>query len=129
MITFDNRESADASGNFALQAGATPTAPGTVLLCGYTDDGETQTLAAASLRLDIQPAAPVNLSKPRVKRSHGRLTCQPGRWANDPTGFSHRWRVRGGKVRCVVKAKNAAGTATAASRFVSASRAQRHRLS
>jgi len=129
MITFDNRESADASGNFALQAGATPTAPGTMLLCGYTDDGETQTLAAASLLIDIQPAAPVNLKKPRVKRSHGRLVCRPGRWANHPTSISHRWRVRGGRVRCVVTATNAAGATTAASRPVSASRALRHRLS
>jgi len=129
MITFDQRESADAAGAFGFAVGATPTAPGTVLLCGYTDDGETQTLAVAQLLLDIRPGAPVNLSKPRVKRAHGRLVCRPGRWANDPTSITHRWRVRGAKVRCVVTAKNAAGAATAASRPVSASRALRHRLS
>jgi len=129
MITFDQRESADASGAFGFAVGATPTAPGTVLLCGYTDDGETQTLAVAQLLLDIRPGAPVNLGKPRVKRSHGRLVCRPGRWANDPTSLTHRWRVRGAKVRCVVTARNVAGAATAASRPVSASRALRHRLS
>jgi len=129
MITFDQRESADASGHFGFSVGATPTAPGTVLLCGYTDDGETQTLAGASLLLAIRPGAPVNLGKPRVKRAHGRLVCRPGRWANDPTSFSHRWRARGGKVRCVVTATNAAGSATAASRPVRASRALRHTLS
>jgi len=129
MITFDQRESADASGNFGFDVGVTPTAAGTVLLCGYTDDGETDTLAAASLLLDIQPGVPVNVGKPRVKHAHGRLVCRPGRWTNVPTSFSHRWRVRGGKVRCVVTATNAAGAATAASRPVRASRALRHRLS
>jgi hypothetical protein len=129
LITFDQRESADSSGNFAFDVGATPTAPGTVLLCGYTDDGETDTLAAASLLLDIHPGAPVNVGKPRVKRAHGRLVCRPGRWANDPTGFTYQWRVRHHKARCAVTATNAAGAATAVSRAVRASHALRHRSS
>lgn len=129
ILTMDQRESADASGSFGLAVGATPYKAGQVLLCGYTDDGATQTLAAASLLLDVQGAPPVNLAKPRVKRSHGRLVCRPGRWANDPTSFSHRWRARGGKVRCVVTATNAAGAATAASRPVRASRALRRTVS
>jgi hypothetical protein len=129
MITFDQRESADAAGNFGFAVGATPTAAGTVLMCGYTDDGETQTLAVAQLLLHIRPGRPVNVSKPRVKRAHGRLVCRPGRWVNGPTSITHRWRVKGSRVSCVVTARNAAGAAKATSRPVSASRALRHRLS
>jgi hypothetical protein len=127
ILTMDQRESPDASGNFAVTVGANPYQAGQVLLCGYTDDGATQTLAASSLIVDVQPGAPVNLARPRVKRSHGRLVCRPGRWANEPTTFTYRWRAGHHKFRCAVTATNAAGAATAVSRPVRASRAPRRR--
>ena len=56
-IVLSQREQADAAGNFAIQVGITPSAPGSVLLCGYTDDGLTNTMAVAALILNIQPAS------------------------------------------------------------------------
>jgi hypothetical protein len=57
VITFDQGERPDAGGNFTVPVAVTPSAPGSVLLCAYTDDGATNTLAGASLMLDIKPAA------------------------------------------------------------------------
>jgi hypothetical protein len=57
VVVLSQRESPDPSGNFSIPVAVTPSAPGTVLLCGYTDDGETLTLAGASLMLNIKPAA------------------------------------------------------------------------
>ena len=57
-IVLSQRETPDAAGNFSLSVGVTPTAPGSVLLCGYTDDGLTDTMAVAPLLLDIDPASP-----------------------------------------------------------------------
>jgi hypothetical protein len=45
-----------AAGNFSIRVAVTPSSPGAWLLCGYTDDGMTNTLARASMILDIQPA-------------------------------------------------------------------------
>jgi hypothetical protein len=56
VIVLTQREPADATGNFSIPIGVTPTAPGSLLLCGYTDDGEAQTLAGASLMFNIQRA-------------------------------------------------------------------------
>jgi hypothetical protein len=51
-------EHPDMAGNFSIPITVTPTAPGSTLLCGYTDDGGAVTEAAASLILDINPAPP-----------------------------------------------------------------------
>jgi hypothetical protein len=56
MVVRRQREVGDAAGNFSIPIAVTPTAPGQVLLCGYTDDGAASTLAGASLMLDIKPA-------------------------------------------------------------------------
>jgi hypothetical protein len=48
----------DEAGNFSNQIGFTPWAPGSLLICGYTDDGAGLTLASAAITLDVQPAAP-----------------------------------------------------------------------
>ena len=56
IVVLSQREVPDAAGNFSFPVGVTPTAPGSLLLCGYTDDGATTTLAAASLVLNIRPA-------------------------------------------------------------------------
>jgi hypothetical protein len=50
-------ERPDETGAFSIPVAVTPSAPGSLLLCGYTDDGEATTLARSQLRLDIQPAA------------------------------------------------------------------------
>src|SRR3954452_5806918 len=56
VIVFTQREATDGNGNFSIPIGITPSSPGTVLLCGYTDDGSTNTLAVAPLLLKIDPA-------------------------------------------------------------------------
>jgi len=56
IVVLSQSERPDAAGSFTIPVAVTPSAPGSVLLCGYTDDGEATTLAAASLILDIKPA-------------------------------------------------------------------------
>jgi hypothetical protein len=56
IIVFTQREVMDAAGAFTIPVAVTPSAAGSVLLCGYTDDGYTNTMARASLVLDIKPA-------------------------------------------------------------------------
>jgi hypothetical protein len=56
IIVLTQAERPDVAGNFTIPVAVTPSAPGTVLLCGYTDDGGAVTLAGASLLLDIKPA-------------------------------------------------------------------------
>jgi hypothetical protein len=55
VVVLSQTERPDAAGNFSVPVAVTPSAPGQVLLCGYTDDGEALTLAAASMILDIKP--------------------------------------------------------------------------
>jgi hypothetical protein len=80
VIIWTQREPADATGRFSIPVAVSPTAPGSVLLCGYTDDGATHTLAAASLMLQIQPA--------------GSPTSEPRGWRYIPA------EVRKGKRSC-----------------------------
>jgi hypothetical protein len=47
MITFAQGERPDGAGNFTVPVAVTPRAPGSVLLCAYTDDGAANTLAGA----------------------------------------------------------------------------------
>ena len=58
IIVLTQAERPNAAGNFTIPVAVTPSAPGTVLLCGYTDDGGAVTLAGASLLLDIRPGPP-----------------------------------------------------------------------
>jgi hypothetical protein len=78
VVVLSQRETPDATGHFTIPVGITPTAPGSVLLCGYTDDGATNTLARASLRLDITSAAdrpnpPVELKR-AIRGCHALLS-------------------------------------------------------
>lgn len=57
VVVWTQREVPDAAGNFSIPIAVTPSAPGSLLLCAYTDDGAMNTLARASLTLDIQPAS------------------------------------------------------------------------
>jgi hypothetical protein len=54
IVVLSQSEVPDAGGNFSIPIAVTPSAPGSVLLCAYTDDGAAATLAAASLTLTIQ---------------------------------------------------------------------------
>jgi hypothetical protein len=58
VVVLREGEHPDLDGNFSIPVTVTPSAPGSMLLCGYTDDGGAVTLAAASLILDINPAPP-----------------------------------------------------------------------
>jgi hypothetical protein len=135
-------EEEDAAGNFSMPVAYTPGTPGRFLICGYSDDAATTTLARASLALNVEggsgpgPAAePVSVTRPRVRRSGKKLVCQRGSWSNNPSRYSYRWfvngnrkrgasgrklgvtrKLRGRKVQCRVTAYNAAGATTALSR-------------
>jgi hypothetical protein len=141
-----HREDEDAAGNFSMPVAYTPGTPGRFLICGYTDDAATSTLATASLALTVEvgagsgpgPAAePASVKRPRVKRSGRKLVCRRGSWSNSPSRYSYRWlvngkrkrgargrtlgvtrKLRGRKVQCRVTASNAAGSTTALSRPV-----------
>ena len=60
----------DATGNFTIPIAITPSAPGSVLLCGYTDDGAALTLASAPLTLNIQAASSTH-GRPRQPTPSG----------------------------------------------------------
>ena len=135
-------EEEDAAGNFSMPVAYTPGTPGRFLICGYSDDAATTTLARASLALRVEggagpgPAAePASVTRPRVKRSGRKLVCRRGSWSNSPNRYSYGWlvngkrkrgargrtlgvtrKLRGRKVQCRVTARNAAGAATALSR-------------
>ena len=55
----------DAAGNFSIPVAVVPSAPGLLLMCGYTDDGADVTLDAASLTLNIQPKPPTPTGSPQ----------------------------------------------------------------
>jgi hypothetical protein len=55
IVVLSQSEIPDPAGNFSIPVAVTPVAAGSVLMCGYTDDGAATTLAAASLTLNIQP--------------------------------------------------------------------------
>jgi len=56
IVVLTQSEQPDVGGNFAIPVAVTPSAPGSVLFCAYTDDGAAATLASASLIVNIQPA-------------------------------------------------------------------------
>jgi hypothetical protein len=117
VVANGQRENVDAAGNWSMPIVYAPTMPGRFLICGYTNDGATYTLATASLLLTVQGSStpgpiqspapvlgqgitrPANISKPRVKRSGTKLVCNRGR-----------------RVQCRVTASNAAGSRTVVSR-------------
>jgi hypothetical protein len=75
VIVLSQRETPDSAGRFTVPVAIKPTAPGTVLLCGYTDDGLTTTLAQASLLLDIKPASAARRPSPPVELRGAIRSC------------------------------------------------------
>ena len=115
VVANGQREDVDAAGNFSMPIAFTPTKPGRFLICGYSNDGATTTLAASSLILTVQgstgpgsdpPASqpppvakPANLTRPRLTRSARKLGCSRGSWSNGPSRYSYRWLVNGKRKR------------------------------
>jgi hypothetical protein len=112
VVTSYQREDVDAAGNFSIPVAYVPRVAGRFLLCGYTDDGATTTLATASLALNVEDASgagpnpspspiakPANLTRPRVTRSARKLVCSRGSWSNGPSRYSYRWLVNGKRKR------------------------------
>lgn len=137
ILVLTSREVPDANGNFKVPVGISPYAPGRALICAYTDDGETHTLATASLRLTVRPKGsaartPASIKPPRVTRSGDFLNCSSGQWSQRPTRYAYVWfadgrrvgrgprleatgALRGRRVHCRVTASNAAGSRSVAS--------------
>jgi hypothetical protein len=72
LVVFTQAENPNVAGDFTIPVAVTPSAPGSVLLCGYTDDGADATLAAASLMLHIKRAP----SGPPAYAAQGVRSCR-----------------------------------------------------
>jgi hypothetical protein len=59
-VAVAQRENVDAAGNWSMPVAYTPSVPGRFLICGYTNDGATGTLATASLAVDVQGSGDVH---------------------------------------------------------------------
>ena len=68
IIVLSQSENPDVAGHFTIPVAVQPIAPGSLLLCAYTDDGAALTLAASSLTLDIKPAPSARKAKARCHR-------------------------------------------------------------
>jgi hypothetical protein len=68
IIVLRQSERPDPSGNFTIPVAIKPNASGSVLLCGYTDDGEALALANTGLILDIKPAPKTTSLRQGIKR-------------------------------------------------------------
>jgi hypothetical protein len=98
-----------------------------------------QSTGSANPPSSAQPtvAAPALVRAPRITRARHLLVCHGGLWSNSPSRLSYRWYARGrarsiasgralverrslkGRhVRCRVTARNAAGSRTASTRWV-----------
>lgn len=113
-VVVGQRETVDANGNFSIQFGYSPRIAGSYLLCAYSNDGATYTLAKSSLNVRVDaggppppPIAPqsttitkpVNVSGPRVVRSARKLVCRRGTWSHSPRTFAYRWLIGGKQKR------------------------------
>jgi hypothetical protein len=76
IVTLAQPETPDPAGRFAIPVAVTPSAPGSVLLCAYTDNGASGTLAAASLMVNIAPATAPAPAQP-VAPSQPVIPAQP----------------------------------------------------
>jgi hypothetical protein len=71
IIVLTQPETPDANGSFSIPVAINPTAAGSVLLCGYTDDGAAATLASASAIVNIHKRAQPR-RKARCRHIHSR---------------------------------------------------------
>jgi hypothetical protein len=100
-IVLSQREHADAAGNFAIQIGITWNAPGSALLCAYTDDGLTNTMAVAPLMLNIQPASSTRPGTAAIRRDLiGDIRKCRALLADSQNGGCIRNAIRRANTRC-----------------------------
>jgi hypothetical protein len=74
IVVLSQTQHPNLAGDFTIPVAVTPSSPGALLLCGYTDDGGAVTLARTSLLLHIRPASRASLrkAKQRCRRIHKR---------------------------------------------------------
>lgn len=109
ILAIAMRPNSDEAGNFANAVAVTPSAAGSVMICGYLYNEVGYTWAAAIMRLDVVAPSgggggpggsasggrPVNLTRPWVTRSGRRLVCHPGKWSNTSGRFAYSWLLDG----------------------------------
>lgn len=93
-----------AGGAFDIPVGLNPTAPGTLLACGYVDDGLTHTLDVAQVQLTISPAggaapAPAQPGQPAGPAQPGE-PAEPAKGKAKPTPASIAREVRSAARSC-----------------------------
>jgi len=106
----------DAAGRFTIPVAVTPSAPGTVLLCGYTDDGSLLTLATAPLILNIQRGSsshpgsrqpgPPTYARQGIRACRALLTGRAARSCisdiiHKANSACRKLPTRGGRARCL----------------------------
>jgi hypothetical protein len=117
IVTLQQRERPDGAGRFSIPVSVTPKSPGSVLLCGYTDDGMTTTLAMTQMTLVIQAGgasggAERPVSPPvQVRRDirvcqallgrHGARSCIRSAVKRANSSCRHRYRSHRRKAKCV----------------------------
>src|SRR4051794_39920761 len=76
IVVLSQTQHPNVAGDFMIPVAVTPTAPGSLLMCGYTDDGGAVTLARTSLILNIRrapaPRTSARKAKQRCRRIHKR---------------------------------------------------------
>ncbi len=80
IVVLSQTQHPNLAGDFMIPVAVTPSAPGSLLLCGYTDDGGAVTLARTSLLLHIKPAHRESLRKAkqrcwRIHKRRARARC------------------------------------------------------
>jgi hypothetical protein len=73
------RERPDASGAWSASLAYTPKAPGRFLLCAYTNDGFTNTLAAAATAIQVNSASTSAAVKKHCKKKRHSKKCRKRR--------------------------------------------------
>ena len=72
IVVLSQTQHPNLAGDFMIPVAVTPSRPGALLLCGYTDDGGAVTLARTSLLLHIKPRESLRKAKQRCWRIHKR---------------------------------------------------------
>ena len=91
IVVLSQTQHPNLAGDFMIPVAVTPSAPGSLLLCGYTDDGGAVTLARTSLLLHIKPrreppqGQAALLAHPQAARP--RALPAPGPASSQPVGL------------------------------------------